>query len=233
VTSSDSGSLVIDILASGGATETPRLTRVVWSVLEGAVAAVLLLVGGTASLTALQTASIGPALPFSIIMVMACVSLLRAFHFEVATAPRYMRARIASAGAGAGAGVAEGAPLGDEQRGAEPRGAEPLGAEPPAGERRAAVPRGTEPHGRREVSATFAGLELGEPEPPTPAEGGEFIVAMHEVPTAAVDLDAEGVATLDEARVAQDPIAGEVFDTPEFAASQAGAELAAAAEEPP
>ncbi|WP_206446001.1 BCCT family transporter [Agrococcus sp. KRD186] len=222
VTSSDSGSLVIDILASGGATETPRLTRVMWSVLEGAVAAVLLLVGGTASLTALQTASIATALPFSIIMVLACVSLLRAFHFEVATAPRYMRARIASAGAGAG--VAEV----DEQSGAEPPGAEPLAAEPHGAES-----HGAEPHGRREVSTTFAGLPLGEPDTPTPAEGGEFIVAMHEVPTAAVELDAEGVATLDEARVVQDPIAGEVFDTPEFAASQAGVDLAAAAEEPP
>ena len=58
VTSSDSGSLVIDILSTGGDLETPKITRVYWSVLEGVAAAVLLLVGGSGSLTALQTASI-------------------------------------------------------------------------------------------------------------------------------------------------------------------------------
>ncbi len=45
VTSADSGSLVIDILATGGDLETPKVTRVYWSVLEGVAAAVLLLVG--------------------------------------------------------------------------------------------------------------------------------------------------------------------------------------------
>ena len=47
VTSSDSGSLVIDMLASGGNTNTPVATRVYWSILEGVAAAVLLVVGGS------------------------------------------------------------------------------------------------------------------------------------------------------------------------------------------
>lgn len=35
VTSSDSGSLVIDILSAGGELDPPKLTRVYWAVLEG------------------------------------------------------------------------------------------------------------------------------------------------------------------------------------------------------
>ncbi len=46
VTSSDSGSLVVDILSSGGDLDPPKATRVYWAVLEGAAAAVLLVVGG-------------------------------------------------------------------------------------------------------------------------------------------------------------------------------------------
>lgn len=91
VTSSDSGSLVIDMLASGGSTETPVVTRVYWAVLEGVAAAALLVVGGDVALTALQSLSLSTAAPFSIILVLACVSLLRAFRHEVATMPEYMQ----------------------------------------------------------------------------------------------------------------------------------------------
>ncbi len=91
VTSSDSGSLVIDILSSGGNLDTPKITRIYWTTLEGVAAAVLLLIGGAGSLTALQTASIATAVPFSIIMVLACVSMLKAFRYDVATTPRYLR----------------------------------------------------------------------------------------------------------------------------------------------
>ncbi|MGP3319568.1 BCCT family transporter [Mycobacteroides abscessus] len=95
VTSSDSGSLVIDILSSGGELETPKLTRVYWAVLEGAAAAVLLLVGGRGSLQALQTASIATAIPFSVIMVAACLAMLKAFHFDIATTPRLLHISVA------------------------------------------------------------------------------------------------------------------------------------------
>jgi choline/glycine/proline betaine transport protein len=84
ITSSDSGSLVIDILAHGGRTNTPAVTRIYWAVLEGVAAGVLLIAGGSASLVALQTASIMTAVPISIIMALACVSLIRAFRFDLA-----------------------------------------------------------------------------------------------------------------------------------------------------
>ncbi|GGC81686.1 BCCT family transporter [Marinobacter halophilus] len=79
VTSSDSGSLVIDSLASGGVINTPAWQRVFWAVLEGAVAAVLLLAGG---LSALQTMTIASALPFAIIMLIAAVGMWRALIIE-------------------------------------------------------------------------------------------------------------------------------------------------------
>ncbi len=80
VTSSDSGSLVIDMLASGGEEDAPVWQRVFWAVSEGVVAAGLLLAGG---LGALQTASIASALPFTVIMLLMCWGLLRALHIEV------------------------------------------------------------------------------------------------------------------------------------------------------
>ena len=79
VTSSDSGSLVIDMLASGGNPDPPRAQRVFWAVLEGAVAAVLLLAGG---LAALQTAAITTGLPFAAVLVIMCFSLLKALRRE-------------------------------------------------------------------------------------------------------------------------------------------------------
>lgn len=72
VTSADSGSLVVDSLASGGATYTPIWQRVFWVVIQGVIASVLLLAGG---LGALQTASITSALPFAIIMLIAAIGV--------------------------------------------------------------------------------------------------------------------------------------------------------------
>ena len=66
ITSSDSGSLVIDTIAAGGETETTTLQRVFWCALEGLVAASLLLAGG---LGALQSATIASALPFTFVML--------------------------------------------------------------------------------------------------------------------------------------------------------------------
>ncbi len=90
ITSSDSGSLVIDILSSGGELDPPKASRVYWAALEGVAAAVLLVVGGAGSLTALQTASIATAVPFSLVMVAACVSILRAFRYDLATQSRLL-----------------------------------------------------------------------------------------------------------------------------------------------
>lgn len=79
VTSSDSGSLVIDSLASGGASVTPVWQRVFWATAEGLVASTLLLAGG---LSALQTMTIASALPFTIIMIIAAFGMWRALIIE-------------------------------------------------------------------------------------------------------------------------------------------------------
>ncbi|MBS7525250.1 BCCT family transporter [Fusibacter paucivorans] len=72
VTSSDSGSLVVDHLTSGGKLDSPIPQRVFWAVMEGVVAAALLMGGG---LTALQTASVMTGLPFAIILIILVYSL--------------------------------------------------------------------------------------------------------------------------------------------------------------
>ncbi|WJS83154.1 BCCT family transporter [Tetragenococcus halophilus] len=72
ITSSDSGSLVIDHLTSGGKLDTPLAQRIFWAIIEGAVAAVLLIGGG---LTALQTASIITGLPFTFVLLAMVYSL--------------------------------------------------------------------------------------------------------------------------------------------------------------
>ena len=79
VTSSDSASLVIDIITSGGHTNPPTIQRIFWAVTEGLVAIVLLLGGG---LIALQTASIITGLFFAIILLFVCLSLLKGLNEE-------------------------------------------------------------------------------------------------------------------------------------------------------
>ncbi len=74
VTSSDSGSMVIDIITSGGNPNPPVLSRLFWAIMEGVVAAVLLVGGG---LVALQTATITTGLPFAAIILGMCVALYR------------------------------------------------------------------------------------------------------------------------------------------------------------
>jgi len=74
VTSSDSGSMVIDIITSGGNPNPPVLSRLFWAIMEGLVAAVLLIGGG---LVALQTATITTGLPFAIIILGMCFALYR------------------------------------------------------------------------------------------------------------------------------------------------------------
>lgn len=80
VTSSDSGSLVVDSLTSGGKLDSPVPQRVFWAVMEGVVAAALLLGGG---LQALQTASITTGLPFAIVLLVMCYSLYRGLSHEL------------------------------------------------------------------------------------------------------------------------------------------------------
>ncbi len=97
VTSSDSGSLVIDSLAAGGASHTPVWQRVFWASAEGVVAATLLLAGG---LSALQTMTIASALPFAIIMLIAALGMWRALviegHHETSLQNHMQSTRLAS-----------------------------------------------------------------------------------------------------------------------------------------
>lgn len=74
VTSSDSGSMVIDIITSGGNPNPPVLSRLFWALMEGVVAGVLLIGGG---LVALQTATITTGLPFAVVILGMCVALYR------------------------------------------------------------------------------------------------------------------------------------------------------------
>ena len=75
VTSSDSGSLVIDTITAGGKINAPVSQRVFWCCFEGLVAAVLLLVGGAEALGALQAMAVSTGLPFTIVLLLMCVSL--------------------------------------------------------------------------------------------------------------------------------------------------------------
>ena len=75
ITSSDSGSLVIDTITAGGKTDAPVAQRVFWGTFEGIVAATLLLVGGATALTALQAMSVSTGFPFTIVLLAMCVSL--------------------------------------------------------------------------------------------------------------------------------------------------------------
>ncbi|TFD66179.1 BCCT family transporter [Cryobacterium sp. Hb1] len=79
ITSADSGSLVIDMLASGGDTNPPKWSRIMWAGLGGLVAIALLLAGG---LAALQTGAILTAIPVSIVMIGMCIAIYKAFRIE-------------------------------------------------------------------------------------------------------------------------------------------------------
>jgi len=72
VTSSDSGSLVIDTITAGGKTDGPLPQRVFWCVFEGLVAITLLLGGG---LAALQAMAVATGFPFAILLLLMCVSI--------------------------------------------------------------------------------------------------------------------------------------------------------------
>ncbi|HEY4614296.1 MAG TPA: BCCT family transporter, partial [Citricoccus sp.] len=85
ITSSDSGSLVVDMLASGGHPNPPIWSRVLFALLEGALAIGLLLAGG---LGALQAASIATALPFSIVLLAMCVATLKSLMADQAAIDR-------------------------------------------------------------------------------------------------------------------------------------------------
>ncbi|WP_424986280.1 BCCT family transporter [Microbulbifer sp. S227A] len=79
VTSSDSGSLVIDTITAGGKVDAPVPQRVFWCVFEGAVAIVLLLGGG---LAALQAMVISTGLPFTVVLLLMCWAIMKGLSTE-------------------------------------------------------------------------------------------------------------------------------------------------------
>ncbi len=79
VTSSDSGSFVIDMIASGGSLNPPVAMRIFWALSEGAVAAVLLVAGG---LAALQAGAIATGLPFTAVLLVVMVGVFKGLRSE-------------------------------------------------------------------------------------------------------------------------------------------------------
>ncbi|MDE0851895.1 BCCT family transporter [Yoonia sp.] len=79
VTSSDSGSLVIDTITAGGKVDAPATQRVFWCIFEGAVAIALLLGGG---LAALQSMVISTGLLFTVILLVMCYCIFRGLQSE-------------------------------------------------------------------------------------------------------------------------------------------------------
>ncbi|WP_297358658.1 BCCT family transporter [Thauera sp.] len=79
VTSSDSGSLVIDVIAAGGKVDAPLPQRVFWCTFEGLVAIALILGGG---LVALQAMAVSTGLPFTIVLLMSTVAVIKGLASE-------------------------------------------------------------------------------------------------------------------------------------------------------
>ncbi|WP_116472502.1 BCCT family transporter [Zobellella maritima] len=79
VTSSDSGSLVIDTIAAGGKVNAPKPQRVFWCTFEGLVAIALILGGG---LVALQAMAVSTGFPFTIVLLTSCVALIKGLASE-------------------------------------------------------------------------------------------------------------------------------------------------------
>ena len=78
VTSSDSASLIIDSLAANGDFDTSPFLRAFWALIEGATATALIVAGGKASLSSVQTMGIISAFPMSILICLVCVAIWRA-----------------------------------------------------------------------------------------------------------------------------------------------------------
>lgn len=79
ITSSDSGSLVIDTITAGGKVDAPKPQRLFWAIIEGAAAIALLIGGG---LAALQAAVTSTGLPFTLVLLVACYAIIRGLMSE-------------------------------------------------------------------------------------------------------------------------------------------------------
>jgi BCCT family betaine/carnitine transporter len=84
VTSSDSGSIVIDNITAGGKLDPPVPQRVFWASMEGAIAIALLYGGGQEALSTLQAGAVATGLPFTLVLILMCVSLFMGLKQELA-----------------------------------------------------------------------------------------------------------------------------------------------------
>ena len=77
ITSSDSGSMVIDSITAGGKLNSPVAQRIFWAVIQGLIAGVLLYGGGEHALKALQAGTIATGIPFTLVLLLISVSLFK------------------------------------------------------------------------------------------------------------------------------------------------------------
>jgi len=82
ITSFDSGSLVIDSITAGGKVDAPVPQRLFWAALEGIIAGTLLVGGGSEALSSLQAGAITTGLPFTVVLILMCLSLYRGLKSE-------------------------------------------------------------------------------------------------------------------------------------------------------
>jgi len=80
ITSSDSGSLVVDKISSGGTIGSPAKQRVFWAAIEGLLAATLLLIGGDRVIDVLRTAVTAVGLPLAVILTLMIFSLIKGLN---------------------------------------------------------------------------------------------------------------------------------------------------------
>jgi len=82
ITSSDSGSLVVDSITAGGKTDAPTSQRVFWVIMESAIAAALIFGGGEDALGAIQAVAVSAGLPFTLILLIMTWGLLKGLSHE-------------------------------------------------------------------------------------------------------------------------------------------------------
>lgn len=216
ITSADSGSLVTDVLAYGGRTETPKLTRVFWTALIGLASIVLLAAGDdpSSSLRVLQVAAIASAAPFSIVMVLAVIAQVRLYVYEGRTISRYARIRRHATKAA----LVEAA---REQAGSD---------EGPAVQRTLMqmLNEQTRTLGTMfgATSSTLRGLPADAGTATEEQQGianNDLVLAIQDIPAHATHVDATtGVLGWNRQAAYQDPVGDITFDTPEFSASYMG-----------
>ncbi len=96
ITSSDSGSLVVDSLTSGGKTTSPTFQRIFWASLQGAVAMTLLMIGGKKALVTLQTGVIISGLPFAVVLLAMIYSLQKGLNKDLNKLKNYRQDKLAN-----------------------------------------------------------------------------------------------------------------------------------------